>query len=174
MGGDHAIDIEAPPEAVWPWLAQMGWRRGGWYTYRWVDRLLFPQNAPSADRILPEFQDLKIGDRIPDGPPELGCFFVVEDVVPDRHLVLRSTTHLPPRLQRQPGVSLNWTWTFVLRPLAGGATRFHFRWRAELRPLWLRLLCQALVMPADFVMGRSMCLGLRKRAETSAGRRRGP
>ena len=54
----HAITIQAPPAAVWPWLVQMGWRRAGWYTYRWVDRLLFPANGPSADRILPEHQRL--------------------------------------------------------------------------------------------------------------------
>jgi hypothetical protein len=34
----HAVTIEAPPERVWPWLVQMGYHRGGWYTYPWVDR----------------------------------------------------------------------------------------------------------------------------------------
>ena len=50
---DHAVTIEAPPSSVWPWLMQMGWGRGGWCTARWVDRLLFPANGPSADRIIP-------------------------------------------------------------------------------------------------------------------------
>jgi hypothetical protein len=36
----------------------MGWGRGGWYTARWVDRVLFPENGPSADRIIAELQDL--------------------------------------------------------------------------------------------------------------------
>ena len=54
---DHAITIDAPPSAVWPWLVQMGWGRGGWYTARWVDRVLFPANGPSADRVVPELQD---------------------------------------------------------------------------------------------------------------------
>jgi hypothetical protein len=49
----HAITIAAPPAAVWPWLAQMGWGRAGWYTYRWVDRLLFPANGPSANYLFP-------------------------------------------------------------------------------------------------------------------------
>lgn len=44
---DHATTIDAPPAAVWPWLVQMGWGRGGWYTARWVDRLLFPANEPT-------------------------------------------------------------------------------------------------------------------------------
>lgn len=168
MGGDHAVTIDAAPEDVWPWLVQMGWHRAGWYTYRWVDRLLFPQNAPSADRILPELQDLQAGDRIPDGPPELGCFFVVEQLQPAHHLVLRSWTHLPPQLLDRPGVAMNWTWVFVTEQAGGGRTRFHFRWRARLQPLWLRILYQTLVMPADFVMSRSMCLGLKKRAERAS------
>jgi hypothetical protein len=54
----HAITIAAPPAAVWPWLVQMGWGRGGWSTYRWVDRLLFPANEPSANQLLPEGQQL--------------------------------------------------------------------------------------------------------------------
>ncbi|HZQ74729.1 MAG TPA: hypothetical protein VFB08_17585 [Burkholderiales bacterium] len=170
MVGDHAITINATPDDVWPWLAQMGWHRGGWYTYRWVDRLLFPQNPASAERILPEFQELHVGDRIPDGPPERGCFFVVEELRAGHHLVLRSTTHLPPQLVNKKGVSMNWTWAFVIEPEGEARTRFHFRWRGEARPLWLRLIYQALVMPADFVMGRSMCLGLKKRVEASRGR----
>lgn len=78
FGGDHAITIERPRSAVWPWLKQVGWHRGGWYTYRWVDALLFRQNAPSAERILPEFQRLGLDDIVPDGTPASGCFFRVD------------------------------------------------------------------------------------------------
>jgi hypothetical protein len=49
---NHAIPIDAPSECVWPWLVQMGLHRGGWYTARWVDKLLFPLNWPSANRII--------------------------------------------------------------------------------------------------------------------------
>ena len=73
----HATTIDAPPEAVWPWLVQMGWGRAQWYTARWVDRLLFPANGPSADRIVPELQHIAVDDRILDGPPEMNCSFVV-------------------------------------------------------------------------------------------------
>jgi hypothetical protein len=64
---NHAININAPPEAVWPWLVQMGWHRAGWYTARWVDKLLFPANWPNASRIIPGLQEIKLGDFIPDG-----------------------------------------------------------------------------------------------------------
>ena len=92
----HATTIAAPPERIWPWLLQMGWHRGGWYTAEWVDRLLFPANWPSATTIVPALQHLKVGDVVPDGPPQSGCAFVVTRLEPERHLVLRSTTHLPP------------------------------------------------------------------------------
>src|SRR5215207_9314743 len=90
----HAITIGAPPAAVWPWPVQMGWGRAGWYTYRWVDRLLFPANGPSADRILPEHQRLAIGDQVPDGPPEAGCWCCSR-----------------PGTCRRHGASAGWRWT---------------------------------------------------------------
>ena len=67
---NHAITIEARPVDVWPWLTQMGWHLGGWYTPEWVDRLLFPQNWPSLDHLdLALLRNLDVGDTIPDGPP---------------------------------------------------------------------------------------------------------
>jgi hypothetical protein len=92
---NHAITIDAPPQYVWPWVIQIGWSRAGWYTARWVDRLLFPANAPSANEIVAELQDLKVGDFVPDGAPETKTGFIVEQLIPERALVLRSTSHLP-------------------------------------------------------------------------------
>ncbi|HEX6263092.1 MAG TPA: hypothetical protein VF097_09620 [Actinomycetota bacterium] len=162
---NHAATIPATPEEIWPWLLQVGWHRGGWYTYRWVDRLLFPANRPSADSILPEYQDLKVGDRIPDGPPESDCYFEVELLEPHKYMVLHSRTHLFQQLREMPGTEMDWTWTFHLEPLGERETRFLFRVRANLDPAWLRALYHVAVVPADFLMSRSMCLGLKKRVE---------
>lgn len=116
---NHAITIDAPPEAVWPWFVQMGWHRAGWYTARWVDRLLFPANWPSANRIIPGLQEIHLGDFIPDGAPKTKCGFIVERLEPQRALALHSTSHLPaswrersarPRLTgRGPLYSAQWT-----------------------------------------------------------------
>jgi hypothetical protein len=93
---NHAITLRGRSEDVWPWLVQLGWQRAGWYTYRRVDRLLFPANMPSTNSILPEHQNLKLGDHVPDGAPETGVHFVVEMLEPHKLLVLGSDSHLPP------------------------------------------------------------------------------
>jgi hypothetical protein len=67
----RAITIDAPPDAIWPWLAQMGSGRGGAYTYDWAGNL-FGLNMHSADEVLPQYQDIKVGTN-PMGPGRLSC-----------------------------------------------------------------------------------------------------
>lgn len=165
---DHATTIAAPPKQVWPWLVQMGWGRAQWYTARWVDRLLFPANGPSADRIVPELQGLAIGDRVLDGPPEANCAFVVEVLEPDRVLVLHSREHLPPGWAERFGAWIDFTWAFSLTDCGDGCTRFHFRSRARLGPRWVRVFYRVVMVPADFVMARQMLRGVKLRAEPRA------
>jgi hypothetical protein len=161
----RAITIPAPPRDVWPWLVQVGWHRGGWYTARWVDVLLFRQNSPSAARVLDEYQGLRLGDFIPDGPPETRCGFMVRDIETATRLVLQSTTHLPLSWRVQGRARVSWTWTFVLAPVQGGrATRLTFRWRARTSPWWLTAAAQVLVVPADLLMSHDMLHGLSARA----------
>src|SRR4029453_5653163 len=65
---NHAVPAPAPPGQGGPWLVQRGWHRGGCYTARWVDRLLFPANRPSATRLVPELQrPVGVGGRHPGG-----------------------------------------------------------------------------------------------------------
>jgi hypothetical protein len=120
---DHAITIGAPADAIWPWLVQMGWHRGGWYTARWVDLVLFPDNDASADRIHPDWQDLSVGDRVLDGAPETECFFVVRELEPGHHLVLHSRSHLPPDFRDRHHARIDWSWAFALRDAVGHAGR---------------------------------------------------
>jgi hypothetical protein len=162
----HAGTIDAPPEAVWPWLMQAGWGRGGWYTPRWVDLLLFPANGPSAPGLLPGIEDLAVGDFVPDGPPETECGFVVVEVEHARHLVLHSTSHLPLTWRRRGIAGIDWTWSFQLEPLDGGRrTRLVFRWRSRTAPAWMTAVAQALIVPADAIMSPGMLRGLAARVE---------
>ena len=67
----RAIEIDAPPAAVWPWIAQIGPSpRGGAYTYDWIENLL-GLDMHSADRVLPDFQHPEVGDTI--GSARIAC-----------------------------------------------------------------------------------------------------
>ncbi|HEY0632206.1 MAG TPA: SRPBCC family protein [Thermoleophilaceae bacterium] len=145
----RAIEIDAPAAAVWPWLAQMGPSpRGGAYTYDWIENLL-GLNMHSSDRVLPEFQDPKIGDTVGFGSNQMR----LDRVESGRVLSWRS----------EDG---NWVWTFVLEPRNGG-TRLISRNRFRLSTPVARIA--ALPMePGSLVMERKMLRGIRQRAERLA------
>jgi hypothetical protein len=145
----------------------MGWGRGQWYTARWVDEVMFPQNGPSADRLVPEWQELEVGDRVPDGAPEKNCAFVVAILEPGRHFVLHSREHLPPGWAERYGAAVDWSWAFVLDRLPGDGTRFIIRSRLRLEPRWVAACYVGVIIPADFVMSRQMLRGIRVRAEST-------
>jgi hypothetical protein len=147
----RAVEIEAPPGAVWPWIAQMGPApRGGAYTYDWIENLL-GLDMHSVDHVLPEFQDPRVGDAIDLGANRMR----VERVDPEHVLAWRS----------EDG---NWVWTFVLEP-RNGSTRLVSRNRYRLPTLAARLGMLPLE-PASLVMERKMLLGIKERAERLAAR----
>ena len=165
---NHAITIEAPPELVWPWLTQMGWHRGGWYTPRWVDGLLFPANWPSAERLEPRLvRELRVGDAFPDGEPGT-AELLVEQVEAPNLLVLHSTTHVPVQWRRRWGAAIDWVWTFALDQRPGGRTRLQLRTRGRTRPWWLTVGYVGLLVPADHVMATGMLRGVKRRVERTA------
>lgn len=91
----------------------------------------------------------------------------MEELSPERHLVLRSTSHLPAKWRERQVAELDWTWAFVLTPMAdGNQTRFHFRSRWRTSPWWFTAGGKLLVVPADLVMARDMLRGVKARAES--------
>jgi len=146
----RGVDVDAAPDDVWPWLVQMGSGRGGAYTYDWIENL-FGLDMHSADRILPEYQDLKVGDSLPVGEkgPRLG----VEILDPGRALVVRSDDG-------------NWVWSFVLRE-RGDGTQLISRNRIRLAdmPTHKRYAYLGVMEPGSLLMERKMLLGIKSRAE---------
>jgi hypothetical protein len=162
---NHGVTIDAQPTQVWPWLTQMGWHLGGYYTPHWVDRLLFPDNWDSLTRLDPQLvRDLQVGDVIPDGRPGT-AYFRVARVDPPHLLVLRSQTHLPPGWGERYDARITWTWTFHLTEVPDASTRVHLRVRGHMTPWWLTALYVATIVPADFVMATGMLRGLKARVE---------
>ena len=142
----RAIEISAPPAAIWPWLAQMGPApRGGAYTYDWIENLL-GLNMHSVDRVLPAYQDPQIGDTIGLGANRMR----IERLEPDHVLAWRS----------EDG---NWVWSFVIET-NDGSTRLISRNRFRLPTLTARL-GMALMEPASLLMERKMLCGIKERAE---------
>jgi hypothetical protein len=153
----RAITIAAPPDAIWPWLVQMGSGRGGAYSYDWIENLL-GLDMHSADSVLPEFQDLKVGDELPmgRGAPVMR----VEILDPERTFATRSADQ-------------NWVWTFALVPSVTepGSTRLISRNRiaaARLTPE-ARLFYTLVMEPGSLIMERKMLLGIKARAEGRVG-----
>ncbi len=144
----RAISIGAPPEAVWPWLVQMGPKpRAGVYTYDWIERRL-GIDIENADRILPEFQHLDVGEYF--ALNQKTGLRVIE-VEPGKALVL----------QWVPAGS---TWCFGLYPDEQGGTRLVSRNRLPGSGAGFRV-SMAVMEPASLVMERKMLLGIRDRAE---------
>lgn len=152
LNATHAITINAPVAEVWPWLVQVGQKRGGFYSYTWLENLVGCEMS-NADQIVAEWQDLKVGDEVwlhPKAPR-----LKVLAMEPGRAIVLENS------------------WTFVLHPIDDHTTRLIIRGRGDFNPdlknaLLNFILWRGVFEPAHFIMERKMMLGIKERAE--AGR----
>jgi hypothetical protein len=163
----RAITIHARQEAVWPWLVQMGCptHRAGWYIPFWMDRVIFRIRTRSADRIIPELQNLAVGDRVPDSPDGVVSYFTVAEIVKERALVLISHTHPLPIYR-----DVDFSWAFVLDDDGVDAdTRLIMRARIAYTPVGPGLIIRSLVAAGfgigDVVQAGAMLGGIKARAE---------
>lgn len=148
----QAVTVNAPPEDIWPWLVQIGYQRGGLYSYDWLDRLFGFLDRPSANRILPEFQHLAVGDKIPWG--RAGTELTVGVLEPLRALALSYEDR-----------GFKWVWQFDLYPLDDQRTRFVTRGSEHVPNNLLWWLGMRIMEPAAFIMTRRFLLGVKERAE---------
>ncbi len=134
---------------MWPWLVQLGFGKAGWYSYDWIDN----DFHPSAGKIMPQHQNLAIGDQILM-MPEMG--FTVTSIDPGRSIVS----------MLEDGTT---SWSLGLYQENGGGTRLVSRWRNK----WGKItpasaFFVALTDPGTFIMEQKMLRGIRDRAERIA------
>lgn len=144
---DTGFDLEASPEVVWPWIVQLGKGRAGWYLPRSVERFV-PRSRRASREVLPRWQQLAVGDVVPDYGGRDATFEVVE-IAPLRHLVQRST-------RRHTEIS----WTITLAATDAG-TRVHLRLR--LGPVRRIRLAENVGGAFDALTIAGMAAGLRER-----------
>jgi hypothetical protein len=168
-GFTHAVTIKAPVAKVWPWIVQMGQGRGGFYSYEFLENLV-GCDIHNADRIIPEFQNLKVGENIklhPKAPVPVAI------VAPNHALVLHYEAETPTtcgtRLEeptQQKPFSTNWMW--VLEKVDERTTRHISRWSGDYGPGMKNRLSYGpcFMEPIEFAMSRKMLLGIKKRAES--------
>ncbi|HEX6335944.1 MAG TPA: hypothetical protein VFZ85_03255 [Jiangellaceae bacterium] len=190
LPGDHLLahpmlewtrgtTISAGPDRIWPWLVQMGYGRGGWYTNELFDRIVWRIENKSSDEILPQWQHLQVGDIVPDGP-DYAAYFRVAQIAHHEAIVYRSVRHPyrgspvdpadPAEIERveqhliDRGVYLDFSWAFVLRPIDRGSTRLIVRTRANVEPRWTRF-AQIPLGLVDLYHVSTMLRRITKRAE---------
>lgn len=146
----HGVTIHAPPTDIWPWLIQMGCRRAGVYSYDRLDN----GGVPSADRIVPEFQHVEVGDILP-WTPTADDGFIVRSVQPERALVVGEDTG-------------SFTWAFVLEPIDATSTRLIARVRTCYQSLAYALMVRLVWRPIHFGMQRRQLLNIKRRVEATA------
>jgi uncharacterized protein YndB with AHSA1/START domain len=154
----HAVTVNAPPEAVWPWLVQLGQDRAGFYSYDWLERA-FGVDINNVFEIRPEWQSRRAGDRVRatqdsylGGVLGRDLGWTVKDVEPGRALVLQ------------------YWGAFVLEPTADGRTRFIIRTKVgnAQTPAWAAAFDMMAFQLPHFIMERRMMLRIKSLAEANA------
>ena len=150
---NRAVTVQARPEHIYPWLVQLGAGKGGLYSYTTLETLI---GCPlvNADRIVPEWQDLRVGDEVKMCPSEPGPPpYIVAQLHPQQAIVLGHQ-------ENGQWVDL---WQFILTPQADGSTRLLLRTRTMMvGGFW------DIIHPGVFIMERGMLDGIKARAEKLA------
>jgi hypothetical protein len=139
----RAITIDASPRDVFPWLLQIGYGRGGWYSFDWIDN----DGKRSVARIDPALQNLAIGDRIQMLP---GFGPVVREIETDHHILSGGDVD---------------TWCLLVEPTPDGRSRLVSRWRQDWPKSFGTFIWTLLSDPGAFVMEWKMLRTLERLAE---------
>lgn len=146
----HAVTIDAPPARVWPWIAQLGSDKGGFYSYSWIENL-GGAGVTNADHIEVAWQDPQPGDDLMLHP---SFALEIARVVPDELLVAI----------RPVSVGVGFCWIFSLTPQGTGQTRLLVRERYVVPWAPARMLA-VVATCGSAAMSRRMLLGIKERAQ---------
>lgn len=165
----RAITIAAPVDEVWQWVVQMGYKRAGFYNLDLVMRLMgqadYVDGHHSANRIVPELQELKVGDTL---AIHSGAQYTVRAVEPQKMILLLARVDFQTNAyfeltEPMPEEFLNNSWVITLEPLDPETTRLISRQRYDVRGGFGTLLY--LIEPGAFLQESGMLKGIKKRAE---------
>lgn len=148
---NHAETIRALPEAVWPWIAQMGDDRAGFYSYMFIERTVDPTPGRyvNASSIHPEWQNPAVGMGIIQTQLDIAA------LEPGKYLLASASKENP----------LGWTWLWYITPAADGQTRLNVHMRIQPPPGPENPVLNTFIGLGAFIMERNMMTGLKVRAE---------
>ena len=156
----RAITIGTPVNEVWPWLVQIGQGRGGFYSYDTLENLI-GCDIHNADRILPEFQQLAVGDKVrlaKEGYP----FYTVAAIETKKYLLLRAGD------PKEESPLVEDFWLFYLAEIDSNTTRLIVRNRRDYKSGVVNfIIWQVITEPLHFLMEQKMLRGIKKRAEAA-------
>ncbi len=153
----QAITINAPKEIIWKYLIQVGYKRAGWYNLDFINRMsakdYFYENNKSANRIIPELQNLKVGDKIYLNP----SINLDVTVLKENEVMLLSVNEGDKSLV---------SWVFSLKEINQDTSRLFVRWKSNLGDgFTLKLMNTLFIEPASAIQQSQMFKGIKRRAE---------
>jgi hypothetical protein len=160
----RAITIHAPVDRVWPWLAQLGQDRGGFYSFDILENIV-GCDMPTDDRLRPDRQSWSLGDKLWMYPADKAGgvgFATLRSYEPGRALGFGTHAVGTPPTAPEDG-----SWSFTLDSIDdASATRLIVRGRgAGGRGLLGAAFDRSIFEPVHFVMERRMMVGIKDVAE---------
>jgi hypothetical protein len=146
----HAINIAAAPSTVWPWIAQIGDTKGGFYSFTFIENMVSGADMyHNASKIIPEFQEPKPGEEI------ISTILPLKEINNGKYLFAATSDFM----------GLGWTWVWLLKPDGQDSTRLIIRMKIQSPAEMNSPVITWILDAGGFVMEKGMLRGIKERAE---------